>query len=289
VDKQQKQTILDLPKVIAVGISSPVAAVLTSRFGIAGTLIGLALSAVLLTALVDILKVYLARTPAAVARVPGTVAKMPGGLRTRLSWHAIRGRLRTAFAKSSSLPATAARRRSVLIGSVLAAGISFLVGLSIVTGLELGADNNLSCWVWKECYTESSSNGEASSSSTLPSILGGGQSASSNTPQVNPVGPQQQMPPGSRGSSSQPPGVPGSEIPTPPTSSQRWSPSGVPVSEDQRQSFSGVSEEEQRPSGSSAEEDQKQSIDQQRSAGSSEDQQQKARNQEIPTPPPFST
>ena len=288
MDKQQKQTILDLPKVIAVGISSPVAAVLTSRFGIAGTLIGLALSAVLLTALVDILKVYLARTPAAVAKVPGTVAKMPGGLRTRLSWRAIRGRLRTAFAKSSSFPPAAARRRSVLIGSVLAAGISFLVGLGIVTGLELGAGNNLSCWVWKECYTESSDDGEASSPSTLPSILGGGLSVSSNTPQVNPVGPQQQTPPGSRGSSSQPPGVPGSETPAPPASDQRWSPSGGPVSEDQQQSSSGTAEEEQRSSGFSSE-DHKHSVDQQRSAGSSEDQQQKTRNQEIPTTPPFST
>ena len=62
MDEQQKQTILDIPKVIAVGIASPVATVLTSRFGIAGTLIGLALSAVILTALADMLKVYLARS-----------------------------------------------------------------------------------------------------------------------------------------------------------------------------------------------------------------------------------
>ena len=136
MDERQKQSILDLPKVIAVGIASPAASVLTSRFGVAGTLIGLAVGAVILTALVDILKVYLARAPATVAKVPETVAKMPSGLRTRLSWRNILSRLRAAFAGFSSLPS--ARRRSVLIGSIVAAGISFLVGLSVVTGLELG-------------------------------------------------------------------------------------------------------------------------------------------------------
>jgi hypothetical protein len=62
MEEKQKQTILDIPKVIAVGISAPVATILTSRFGVAGTLIGLALSAVILTALADMLKVYLARS-----------------------------------------------------------------------------------------------------------------------------------------------------------------------------------------------------------------------------------
>ncbi len=110
MDEQQKQTILDLPKVIAVGIASPVVTLLTSRFGVAGTVIGLAVGAMVLTVLVD-LKVYLARAPAAVAKVPDTVAKMPGGLRTRLSWRNIRGRLRAAVAKGFSLEATPPKRR----------------------------------------------------------------------------------------------------------------------------------------------------------------------------------
>jgi hypothetical protein len=40
VDEQKKQTIFDAPKVIAIGIASPAATLLTSRFGIAGTLMG---------------------------------------------------------------------------------------------------------------------------------------------------------------------------------------------------------------------------------------------------------
>ncbi len=132
MEEKQKQTILDIPKVIAVGISSPVATILTSRFGVAGTLIGLALSAVILTALADMLKVYLARAPATVARVPTKMVKVPGGLRARLSWRNVRGKLMVAFARFSSLPLAPARRRSIMIGSIVAAGISFVVGLIVV-------------------------------------------------------------------------------------------------------------------------------------------------------------
>ena len=136
--EQQKQTMLDIPKIIAVGIAAPVATILTSRFGVAGTLIGLALSAVILTALADLLKVYLARAPSTVAKVPDAVTKLPGGLRARFSWQSIRSRLRAGFSRFSPLPPASARRRSVLIGSAIAAGISFFVGLMIVTALELG-------------------------------------------------------------------------------------------------------------------------------------------------------
>ena len=161
--EQQKQTILDLPKVIAIGISSPVATVLTSRFGVAGTLMGLALSALILTALADILKVYLARAPA-------TVAKIPGGFPSRFSWRNIRSRSSAAFFRFSALPP--ARRRSILISTVTAAGISFFVGLSVITGLEAGVGKSFSCWVWNNCPTESSTDDSTTSTtSTLPSVL----------------------------------------------------------------------------------------------------------------------
>ena len=126
---QQQPTIFDLPKVLAVGIASPAAAAITARFGVAGTLIGLALSAVFITAAVDFLKVYL-------ARVPEAVTTIPGGFRKRSPLRNVFERIRRPFSKFASLPRT--RRRSVLIGSVAAAGISFVVGLIVVTGLELG-------------------------------------------------------------------------------------------------------------------------------------------------------
>ena len=217
MDEQQKQTIFDLPKVIAVGIASPVATLLTSRFGIAGTLIGLAVGAVVITVIVDVLKVYL-------ARVPGAVTTIPGGFRKRSSLRNILERIRLPLSKFSSLAPR--RRRSILIGSIAAAGISFLVGLSAVTALEVGVGKSLSCWVWNECATESSTEGatdgatdggSASTTSTLPSVLGGGQSVSiGDTLEVRPLDPQQQPTPPSAGapessgatkspSSSQPP------------------------------------------------------------------------------------
>jgi hypothetical protein len=137
--------------------------------------------------------------------------------------------MRRPFSKFASLPRP--RRRSILIGSVAAAGISFVVGLIVVTGLELGVGKSLSCWVWDECSTEeSSADGSGTArASTLPSILGGAQSASSSTPQVevNPSSPQQQpgSSPGTPGAPSQVPDVPGVETPDP--SLQQQGPSQV--------------------------------------------------------------
>jgi hypothetical protein len=223
---QQQPTVFDLPKVLAVGIASPAAAAITARFGVAGTLIGLALSAVFITAAVDFLKVYL-------ARVPGAVTTIPGGFRKRSSLGNVFERMRRPFSKFASLPRP--RRRSILIGSIAAAGISFVVGLIVVTGLELGVGKSLSCWVWEECSTEESSADGSSGSaraSTLPSILGGGQSASSSSaPQVevSPSSPQQEEP----GSSPGTPGAPSSQVPdvpgvkTPDPSLQQQGPSEV--------------------------------------------------------------
>jgi hypothetical protein len=246
---QQNQTIFDLPKVLAVGIASPAATVLTSRFGIAGTLLGLALSAVLITVAVDFLKVYL-------ARVPGAVTTIPGGLKKKSPFRRIFERMRLAFSKFGSLPR--ARRRSVVIGSVAAAGLSFIVGLIVVTVLELGVGKSLSCWVWDECSIESSAEGSrsAGASSTLPSILGGAQRAGSSVPQEE-AGPSEQQPDFSPG----PPGAPSQAPPANPSAQpgQRQGPSGVPEQEDPQQSSpNGAPADQQQPPRSGTPEDQSQ-------------------------------
>jgi hypothetical protein len=242
----QQPSVFDLPKVLAVGIASPAAAAITARFGVAGTLIGLALSAVFVTAAVDFLKVYL-------ARVPGAVTTIPGGFRKRSSLQNVFERMRRPFSKFASLPRP--RRRSILIGSIAAAGISFVVGLIVVTGLELGVGKSLSCWVWEECSTVESSADDSSGSaraSTLPSVLGGGQGASSSAPQVevspsvvSPSSPQQQP-------ASQAADVPGAqEAPDPSPSAQpgqRQGPSGpVEVEQQQVPSGSAPADQQQRP------------------------------------------
>jgi len=206
VDEQKKQTIFDPAKVIAIGIASPAATLLTSRFGIAGTLLGLALGAMILTAVADFLKVYLARTShaaahAAVTKVPGAMKAPRGLLPARLFRRKGRARPKAPYQGFSSLPGGRWRQRSLTVGrSVVAAGISFLLGLGAITALEHSAGKSLSCWVWEECPAQSSSTEEGSGSSdqsTQPSILGGGPSGGSGTatPGVQPADPQQRLTP----------------------------------------------------------------------------------------------
>ena len=263
--EEQKQTIFEPAKVIAVGIAAPLASLLTSRFGIAGTLLGLAISSVILTVLVDALKVYLARAST-------KVVKVPSGLRTGSYHRGIRGRLRALLSRVLSFPTrplSPKRRRSILRGSFIAAAISFLVGLMVITGVEASVGKSLSCWVWNNCPAESSTttgDGSTSQTSTLPSILGGSQGAiSSTTPQVSPSNPQQQpggsSSPGTPQAPSQAPvvseaGTPGVETPTAspsPQSGQRQGPSGA--RQDQQQSppdYSGQ-DQQQSPSNNTGE------------------------------------
>jgi len=219
VDEQKKQTIFDAPKVIAIGIASPAATLLTSRFGIAGTLLGLALSAMILTAVADFLKVYLARTSHAAHAAATAATRVPGALKAPRVFppsYLFRRKGRTGtkapYHGFSSPPGGRWRRWSLFLGrSVVAAGISFLLGLGAVTALEQSAGKSLTCWVWEECPAQSSDDegGGSSDQSTRPSIFGGGPSAGSGTAaEVRPAGTQQGPTPPSgtlKGSLSQTP------------------------------------------------------------------------------------
>ncbi len=257
MDDQQRQHIVDPAKIAAGGVAAPLGAVLTSRFGVAGTMLGLAFSAVVVTTVSDILKAYL-------QRVPGTVKTIPVSLRTGFSWKNFRRWVTGPFSWFFSLAPS--RRRAMLISSIVAGVIAFLIGTSAVTALEVGAGKSLSCWVWSECSTTDSSSGEgASNTSTLPSILGGGQSvASSNTPQEG-----QQPTAGSQSPSSQPSGTPSTKTPGSPQSGQQ-TPSGASqeqqqslpptrVVEEQQQSSSGATGEQQSDSSTRVTEEQQQS------------------------------
>jgi hypothetical protein len=249
MDDHQRQRILDPAKVAAGGVAAPLGALLTSHFGVAGTMLGLALSAVIVTTISDVLKAYL-------QRAPGTVKNMPGSARARFSWKNFRRMITAPFSWFLSLGPS--RRRAMLISSIVAGGIAFLIGTSAVTALEVGVGKNLSCWVWDECSTDSSTSEEASNTSTLSSILGGSQDVvSSNTAQ------QQQQQQG------QPSGTPSAKTPASPQSGQQQVPSGAPeeqqqsspptrVVEEQQQSSSGDTGEQQSSS-SNVTEDQQQS------------------------------
>lgn len=260
MDEQHKQHLIDLPKTIAGGIATPLAALLTSRFGVAGTMAGLALSAIIVTLIVDTLKVYL-------ARVPGAVISIPGDFKKKSAWGRFLVRLRLPFSKLASL--APGRRRPILIRSLIGAVIVFIVGLVVVTGVELGVGKNLSCWAWDDCYTESSPDaGDASDASGLPSIfIATNRLSSTSAPQGGPAAPQQQ-----------PVAPPAPVAPTPPAASQSASGKGSqsPVSQQRPTAPPSEQPSSQSPGDQQQSDNQPQGAEQQQSGYDQqvEDQQQ---------------
>lgn len=190
-EEDKSQTFVETHKAVAAGIASVVTAVFTSKLGVAGTLIGTALTATLITLISAVLKAQLlkasdtisglpsavqGRLPTQQLRIPGKPSPEPNpepaaqpkaaegvrlsGLLSRL--HALPGFLR-------GLPSV--QRRKVLVAGVLAGLVATVVGLIAVTGVEFIAGNTLSCLVWS-CPEHETTSGKSSGHSGL-SILGG--------------------------------------------------------------------------------------------------------------------
>jgi len=148
-------------QVVAAGVASACAAFLTSRFGVAGTLLGAAVTTMIITGGSAILKAYL-------ESVTGNVRKVPDKLRTRTSRlkakryaepetlperpdlrNNLAGRMRAALDWFSHLPPLA--RRSVLAKGLMAAAVAFVIGMVAVWGVERIINNSLSCGLWGNC------------------------------------------------------------------------------------------------------------------------------------------
>lgn len=185
----QGQPTVSLSAVAAAGLASATAALITSRFGVAGTLIGAALTTMIITGGSTILSAYL-------DSVSGKVRKVPSKVRARASRiekptdldgdnvpgrpdliNNSMGRMRAAFDWFSKL--SPLRRRSILLGALIPALIAFLIGIGTITGVELASGKSLSCGVWSKCPS-ASARGNGEISGTRPSIFGGGEKASSN-------------------------------------------------------------------------------------------------------------
>jgi hypothetical protein len=230
---------------------------LASRFGVAGTLIGLALSAMILTAVADFLKVYLARTSqaahSAATKVPKAIKAPRGFSPARLFRRKGHARPKASYHGFSSPPGGRWRRWFLLVGrSVVAAAISFVLALGVVTVVEHSAGKSLSCWVWEECPTQSSSEEGADTSvqsTTRPSILGGGSIVGSNAANggLRPAGPQQQLTPEPSASSSQAPSQAAGPQGSSPGAGDRWQ----EPSDRQQDSYYYYSEEYEQQSSSS--------------------------------------
>jgi hypothetical protein len=143
---------------MAAGLASAGAAIVTSKFGVAGTLLGAALTTMIITGGSAILKAYLESVTGRVRKVPrrfrerrkaehyAEAATIPGRPDLRDNFA---GRMRAALGWFSHLPPMT--RRSILIKGLIAAMVAFVIGIGAVYGIEKVIGNSLSCGLWANC------------------------------------------------------------------------------------------------------------------------------------------
>jgi len=158
-DEARQAPLVNGSQILAAGFASAGAALITSKFGVAGTLLGAALTTMIITGGSAILKAYL-------ESVTGNVRKVPTSLRARREQRKARryagtlperpdlrdnlaGRMRAALDWFSHLPPLT--RRSILIKGLIAATIAFVIGMGAVFAVEKGIGNSLSCGIWAKC------------------------------------------------------------------------------------------------------------------------------------------
>lgn len=224
-EEGKSQTFVETHKAVAAGIASVLAAVFTSRLGVAGTLIGTAVTAVLITLGSAVFKAQLMKASHRISGLPETV-------QGRLSTQQIRipgkpsvepnpepaakpeeeatekrpgllSRLRAVPGFLKELPS--AQRRRVLLAGLLAGMVAMVIGLGTVTGIELAGGKTLSCLVWS-CPDDT--NSEESSSSSGLSIFGGRSYGTSPDTRNVPPGGQPVAPGNEQQSPEQPNGQP---------------------------------------------------------------------------------
>jgi hypothetical protein len=160
-DEARQAPLVNGSQVLAAGFASAGAALITSRFGVAGTLLGAALTTMIITGGSAILKAYL-------ESVTGNVRKVPRKLRARREQRKAQryaepetlperpdlrdnfaGRMRAAVDWFSHLPPL--KRRSILVKGLIAAAVAFVIGMGAVFAVERGIGNSLSCGIWSNC------------------------------------------------------------------------------------------------------------------------------------------
>ena len=146
---------------MSAGFASAGAAVITSKFGVAGTIIGAALTTMIITGGSAIMRAYLENVGGTMLEVPQKIrarrerrkaqryeraSTLPGRPDLRNNFA---GRMRAALGWFSHLPPLA--RRPILIKGLLAALFAFVIGMSSVYAVEKVINNNLSCGFWGNC------------------------------------------------------------------------------------------------------------------------------------------
>jgi hypothetical protein len=161
---------VDSHQIMAAGLAATGAAFVTSRFGVAGTLLGAALTAMIITGGSAVLKAYIenaagrvrsgatrlqerrdARATAAPEAEAPTAQTNPANnppgrpdLRDNFA-----GRMRAAVDWFRQLPTPA--RRPILMKALLAAVVALVICLVAIWGVEKLIGNSLSCGIWSRC------------------------------------------------------------------------------------------------------------------------------------------
>jgi hypothetical protein len=159
----QSTPVVSGSQVFAAGLASTTAAFVTSKFGVAGTILGAALTTMIITGGAAILNAYL-------KSLTGNVRKVPQKLRVRRERRKaaryaepptetlpgrpdlrdnFMGRARAAVGWFSHLPLPA--RRSIVVKGLIAAAVAFVISMGTIYALERGIGNNLSCGLWGNC------------------------------------------------------------------------------------------------------------------------------------------
>jgi hypothetical protein len=144
---------------MAAGLAATAASFVTSRFGVAGTLLGAALTAMIITGGSAILRSYMEAASGRVRGMPtklrarrgqqkdgGSDGTMPGRPDLRDNFV---GRMRAALDWFRHLPTLG--RRSILMKGLLAAAVAFVICMGVVWGAEKVIGNSLSCGLWSQC------------------------------------------------------------------------------------------------------------------------------------------
>ena len=189
--RQQSAKLVETNKALAAGLASVVTALFTSKLGVAGTLIGTALTAITITLISAILKAQIERAQTKLSGLPSTV-------RGRLSTQQVRipgrqdaepnpesppppeprgGRLASFVERLRSIPGflkglSPAARRRILLSGALAGLVATAIALVIITFTEVVSGEPISSMVGPQREPA----GETAPRTSVGSLFGGSRS-----------------------------------------------------------------------------------------------------------------
>ena len=194
--EEKPKRLIPMSTVVASGITAIVAALFTSRLGVTGTLIGTALTPMLMTIGVAVLNAQIEKATDRISDLPSTVRGHLSTQRVRIpgtpsseappeepeSPVASRRRDRRTpgvFERLLSIPTylremSPSTRRRTLVAGALAGLVAAAIGLAGVTGLEAASGGPLSCTLYENCTETNASGDETQETGTSLSRTFGG-------------------------------------------------------------------------------------------------------------------